>query len=377
VRPPRVVLLEPFPIPYFASLHRALAKRADIDIHVAYGNLQTTNATFVDKGFGTTLQWDVPVLDGYSWCDLSTVPFTHWLRELRRSDVLFLSTYHSGAALIAWALARMMRRPVLFGSDAIDLTAQSNALVRWGNVRRLVTSTTVRLAAGVNATSTRSLEHYRRYADDPEKIALVPYVADRDVFVEQSAQQRAAARAQFGFRSSDLVVGFVGKLIARKRPADVIRAVSAVDGAKALIVGSGPLDEEMRALASSLGVQAVFTGFKNQSELPNTYAAMDVAVLPSEQEPFGLVLHEAELCGTVAACTTACGAFDDLVRPVAPWLGFGVGDVDALALALRNLRERAKTGDLHERVRTVAEAWNVEFQAEAFVRACRRALSER
>ena len=375
--PHRVLLLEPFPIPYFASLHRALAARDDIEIVVAFANMSTTDASFRDVGFARNLSWDVPLLEGYEWVDLSKLRLRAKARLITNSDVVFLSTYRTPHALLAWLLAIASRRPVLFGSDAIDLLPQGNSVVRGIRLRRALARGTIRLADGVNATSTRSVEYHRRFTRHSEKIALVPYVADGDVFVEQSASDRAAAREAFGLSPSAFVVGFVGKLIPRKRAEDVIHAVTKVRGATALIVGSGPSEPDLRALASRLGASVVFAGFKNQTELPQSYAAMDVAVLPSEQEPFGIVVHEAALCGVVPACSTACGAYDDLVAPVASWLGFTPGDLQALVDLLRALHNDNVRFDLRERARVVAAAWNVDAQAQGFVDACARAIGRK
>ena len=49
-------------------------------------------------------------------------------------------------------------------------------------------------------------------------------------------------------------------------------------------------------------------GFVNQSELPSVYRSSDVLVLPSEYEPFGVVVNEALLCGCVAAVSDRVGA---------------------------------------------------------------------
>ena len=77
-------------------------------------------------------------------------------------------------------------------------------------------------------------------------------------------------------------------------------------------------------------------GFVNQSELPSVYRSSDVLVLPSEYEPFGVVVNEALLCGCVAAVSDRVGAGGDLIRPDNGFI-FPCGDVDRLAQILHQI----------------------------------------
>ena len=56
-----------------------------------------------------------------------------------------------------------------------------------------------------------------------------------------------------------------------------------------VIVGAGPLEEELRDFTRAKGIERVhWEGFVNQSRLPFYYRAADVLVLPSVVEPWGL-----------------------------------------------------------------------------------------
>ncbi|MBD3262133.1 MAG: glycosyltransferase [Candidatus Altiarchaeales archaeon] len=98
---------------------------------------------------------------------------------------------------------------------------------------------------------------------------------------------------------------FVGRLVAYKG-LDVLleahkKVVSELECVKLIIVGEGPLKEELRVKSenSGLGDSVIFTGKIRDGDLPKYYAACDVFALPSvtRQEAFGLVLVEAMACG--------------------------------------------------------------------------------
>ena len=142
-----------------------------------------------------------------------------------------------------------------------------------------------------------------------------------------------------------LVVLFVGKFIAKKRPADIINALAILQQsttynqqAVAVFVGSGELDHSLRDLAQHENVCVHFAGFKNQSELPACYAAADVLVLPSDGgETWGLVVNEAMACGLPAIVSDAVGCAPDLIDAGQTGFVFPMGDTAALAKRIEQL----------------------------------------
>jgi glycosyltransferase involved in cell wall biosynthesis len=71
----------------------------------------------------------------------------------------------------------------------------------------------------------------------------------------------------------------------------------------------GPLRAELESEASTLGIDSRvrFVGFVKQSRLPALYTAADVMVLPSEYEPFGVVVNEAMCCGCPVISSDSVG----------------------------------------------------------------------
>ncbi len=90
----------------------------------------------------------------------------------------------------------------------------------------------------------------------------------------------------------------------------------------------------------------VFGGFVNQSELPAIYAASDVFVLPSENEPWGLVVNEAMCAGIPVIVSGEAGCVADLVNDGVNGYHTKSGDVSSLVAALEMV-----VGDEQQRVR--------------------------
>ena len=142
--------------------------------------------------------------------------------------------------------------------------------------------------------------YYRALGVPDSRIFDAPYAVDNDRFVSGATlttDQRAELRRHYGLPIDQPVVLYASKLIRRKHPDTVVRAMSALWAAghasTLFMVGSGEMEQELRDLAATCRPgTVVFGGFVNQRELPQVYAASDIFVLAAEDEPWGLVVNE-------------------------------------------------------------------------------------
>lgn len=147
----------------------------------------------------------------------------------------------------------------------------------------------------------------------------------------------AASPAQLGLPAGTLAIGFVGHFEMRKGIIDFAsawqRVYRQVPDAHAVIVGEGRREADFRAALGD-APRVHWLGFRK--DVPGIMKALDVFVLPSRFEGFGLVVAEA------MAARTAVIAYDSSNMPEI--LSNGVdgmlvpaGDVDALAAAIVRL----------------------------------------
>jgi glycosyltransferase involved in cell wall biosynthesis len=96
-----------------------------------------------------------------------------------------------------------------------------------------------------------------------------------------------------------------------------------------VVVGSGPLTG---LLEDQPGV--TMAGFVQPGELPGLFAGASCLTLPSNREPWGVVVHEAAAAGLGVICTTAVGSGDVFVEENVNGRCISPGDSDALTAAM-------------------------------------------
>ena len=140
------------------------------------------------------------------------------------------------------------------------------------------------------------------------RITVIPNGIESDDFTF-SRDRRIAVRASLGIPADCFVVGSVCRLVPGKRVDVVLRSACDLAGVTVLIAGDGPESRALGALARSLGVPAVFAG--ESADVPGLLSAMDLLVMPSTAETFGVAVIEALAAGLPVLYTT-CPALDDL-----------------------------------------------------------------
>ena len=171
----------------------------------------------------------------------------------------------------------------------------------------------------------------------------------------------------------------IGHLVARKRHADVIRALWSLKERLPLryvVIGDGPEREPLQRLAKELEVEVEFTGQLPHEQALERARACAVMALPSTDEAFGVAYIEA-----MAARVPAIGSMGEPGPEEIARCGEGIrlvppGDVELLAAQLEAmLSEPAYLADLGERAqRTVAEHFTWEACGRATVAAYEDAL---
>jgi len=188
------------------------------------------------------------------------------------------------------------------------------------------------------------LEHL--YDADPSKVVIIPPGVDPERFKPINKKE---AKKRVGIPCGDTNILFAGRIEPLKGIDTMLLAMSLiqqnypelVNNTCMAIIGGDPwaddLDEEMarlQKLRSDLDIHdlVTFLGAKDQTILPNYYAAAEIVVMPSHYESFGMVALEAMAMGTPVIASEV-GGLAYLVQD--GFNGFHVPSRDPEALAER------------------------------------------
>lgn len=345
----RIAYVTSHPIQYQAPLFRLLAKEPGVDLEVLFGHDHGVKASY-DPGFGRVVQFDVPLLEGYSYKFLAnrarkpSLDFAGQISpsvvgELRRFDAAIFHGYASVTNLLGLLARRRGRPAVLLRGESHLMQPRSTAkmMVRTPLLRALFTRVEHFLAIG-----TLNKAYYQSYGIADARITVAPYSVDNDYFVARSikASARSTERAREGLPIDATIFLYCAKLIDKKRPLDAIRGLARARSAgpcHLVFIGDGPLRDACEQEAGKLGVAdaVTFLGFRNQGELPRLYSLCDVLLLPSRDEPWGLVVNEAMASGLTVLASNRVGSTPDLVTD--PETTFDPGDVETLGAQMARL----------------------------------------
>ncbi|MBX3011953.1 MAG: glycosyltransferase family 4 protein [Caldilineaceae bacterium] len=131
---------------------------------------------------------------------------------------------------------------------------------------------------------------------------------------------REATRAAWGIPANAVVVGSVTRLSPQKAPLDFVRAAAVIaqrfPETYFMLVGDGPLRQEVEALAVALGIaeRLVLTGLRR--DVPELLAAFDLFALSSLWEGLPRVLPQAMATGLPIVATACDGSAEAIAEGI-------------------------------------------------------------
>ena len=134
--------------------------------------------------------------------------------------------------------------------------------------------------------------------------------------------EKEEARGALGIPAEHRLLHYVGRLAKEKNLETLIQMVARVSSdhprARLWMVGDGPYRDDLRALASKLGVgdRVKFVGAVPRNEVDQYYASADLFTFASVTETQGLVVQEAMQYGLPAVAISGGGASDSIEEGV-------------------------------------------------------------
>lgn len=376
-QPIRLTIVVSHPIQYFVPVYRELAKEPSILLTVLFASRVGVEA-YYDPGFGQQVQWDIPMTDGYHSVFLSPRRKTGGLQwriisELmrHRPDVVLFHGYNQPTNLLGILVAKVLGKKVMMRGDTRLSLRNTKQNLKYQFKKWLFNR-----IDGFVTIGTLNEKYYRHYGVPENKLYFAPFCVDNRLFDPGASAfvERTRVREELSIPESKRIILFVAKLTERKHPHDLLTAFTNIHARHPdtvlVFAGSGEQEHSLRREAEKKNLDVRFLGFVNQTLLPGLYAASDIFVLPSANEPWGLVINEALAAGLPAITTDDVGAAPDLIIGKATGQVYAAGDVQALTTVLDDwLSNPEKIMEMAKNAKSLIQQWDVEHCAKGIASA--------
>jgi glycosyltransferase involved in cell wall biosynthesis len=324
---------------------------------VFFGSSAGLQAYF-DPGFNAQIRWEMDLLGGYhsefvagadtNVSPLDPIPASDLTERLRRFNpaIVYVHGFYHPLCRAAFFWALWNRKRIVYWSDSENRQYRSwLSLLR----RQLMLRPLFSLVDAFLTIGDWNEAYYKSYGVPRRKLFRSPYPIDSSAIeraLAERARYRAEIRQRLNVQGDALLAIAVGKLIARKRPHDLIEAAMALDrkpAARRVVVallGEGPDRAKIEKLAADGGRDFVrLPGFIGVDELPAFYVGADLLLHPASADSHPLAIGEAVTAGLpiIVSDRVGCVGPSDDVREGQNGIVYPCGDIAALERALRRV----------------------------------------
>jgi glycosyltransferase involved in cell wall biosynthesis len=230
-------------------------------------------------------------------------------------------------------------------------------------IKRVYVRWVVKRCSGVLPCGSLGRAYFLKYGVDPTRIHYSPYEPDYELIWNLPKDKIAATRDRFELTPGRRRIVFSGRLAHVKRVDLLVDGFAAIAADRPewdlVIVGDGPLREKLMArVPEQLGERVRWLGFIDDQEVVSAvYRNCDLLVLPSDYEPWALVINEAAAAGLAVVASDAVGAAAELVRDGVNGSVFPAGRLQVLTEKLRFATGPDRIEKLKAGSSTVLEEW--------------------
>lgn len=364
----RLAIITTHPIQYYAPVFKLLAERKNIDIKVFYtlGNA----AGMHDRGFQKTIDWDIPLLEGYDyeWAENTSLnPNTHNFKGIINPHLIKqIIAYQPDAVLVyGWAnqahfkVLRYFKGkiPVYFRGDS---TLLNKAAGMKNLVRKIWLKWVYHYVDHAFYVGQNNKNYYLKYGLKADELSFAPHAIDNERFSVKRKDEAERLRQSLNLTDGDMLVLYAGKFELVKNVKLLLSAFRQLGKSRVhlLLTGNGEEESDLKEQAAN-ATNIHFMDFKNQRFMPVLYQAADLFCLPSKSETWGLAVNEAMACGKAVLVSDRVGCAVDLVKPGINGSIFISNDPSSLLKELDKLTEsRAQLNKLGSASKELIKDWN-------------------
>jgi len=227
--------------------------------------------------------------------------------------------------------------------------------------------------AGIMSMGQWGDQFFLKYGADRSRLYRVPYLPDLDLFARGMPDRLERFRRKYGLNTDRRYLLYSGRLAPQKRVDLLIDAFGAVADARPewdlLVVGDGVCGDDLRRrVPERLRNRVIWTGFQEVDDCVAAYHSAHVLVLPSDREPWAVVVQEAMAVGLPVVASDVVGAARELVEDRVSGRIFPVGNCAALEQAILDVTDAEALAEYQRRAKSAVAEWRARIDPVAEIR---------
>ena len=321
-----------------------------IEMEVVYYSDASLQPSF-DIGFGQTIQWDIPLLEGYQYSFLKNFSPSKsmdckWYNAINISvfnkvknttaNVLLINGWSYFTDWLVILSAKLYGKEVWVRADnplSQEQRKGIKAVLKKFVLRKLL----FRHIDKFLYVGKESKAFFEFYGAKQHQLIYTPHAVDNTFFQQQHITleaRKSEIKTNLGIPITSKIILWSAKMISKKRPFDILGAFEQLQlkDLHLILLGDGALRTDIEnyiALNSITNVHLI--GFVNQSNISQYYAIADVFIMTSGKgETWGLAVNEALNFTLPIIVSDACGCASDLLEDGINGYVYPVGNIQQL-----------------------------------------------
>ena len=318
-----IAIISTHPIQYQVPLFKKLNSSTTC-VDVFYASKQNLSSKKKDLEFNVNFNWDIDLLTGYNqfFSTNQTNELDSWKLSFTNFEQLLNNKKYDAILIFGWNnllywksffFAKKNKIPII-------LRVETNLNSEIGYIKKKLKFLILKILF-------KYIDHFLfigklnrrfyKYLNVPnKKLFPAPYFVDNDFFKKKIIINNPIKK-KLNLNNKKICL-FAGKFIERKNPFEYLKLAkhfNTISNIHFLMVGDGILKTKCINYIKNNQINNVtILGFKNQSEMKQIYQFIDLLILPSNYETWGLVINEAMACNIPVIASDKVGASYDLIK---------------------------------------------------------------
>lgn len=325
----KVLIIADIPAPYRVAVFKGMT--AELDVTVFFNTAQN-DQRHADWYIKEDKKLPFYILN----CQENLEKYAKEIAEIKKYDVVICyDPWHPRSRKLQRLCMVKKIQYILNTDGALNINTQF--------VKKMVKSFYVKRAAACFAGCDRAVEYFKTYGAKESRVIKHPFTS---LYAQQILKEPYTQEQKQKLRKElELVPGViflaVGQFIHRKGFDLLLEAWKKTNQTAHLyIIGGGPLRKEYERYICENGLKNVhILDFMPPAEVIRHYLAVDVFVMPTREDIWGLVINEAMACGLPIITSQNCTAGNELIENDVNGYVYDCQDTDALARYIELLAE--------------------------------------